>query len=58
MKELVVVRPICELQGCGRMENILADILGTLESENVAIEAIEKASELEGVDMTHLFPPK
>jgi hypothetical protein len=33
------------------MENIRADILGTLESENVAIEAIEKASELEGVDM-------
>ena len=51
MKELVVVRPLCELQGSGRMENILADILGILENEGVAIESIEKASELESADM-------
>ncbi len=51
MKNLVVVRPLCELQGSGRMENILADILGTLESEGVSIESIVKASELESTNM-------
>ena len=51
MKELVVVEPICELQGSARLSNILAGILATLESEGVAIESIEKASELESVDM-------
>ena len=51
MKNLVVVRPLCELQSSGRMENILADILGTLENEGVAIESIVKASELESTDM-------
>ena len=51
MKNLVVVRPLCELQGSGRMENILAGILGKLENEGVAIESIVRASELESTDM-------
>ena len=51
MKKLVVVQPLCELQGSGRMENILADILGKFENEGVVIESIVKASELESIDM-------
>ena len=51
MKNLLVVRPLCELQSSGRMENILRDILSALESEGAVIESVEKASELESTDM-------
>ena len=51
MKNLVVVRPLCELNGSGRLENILSDILGTLENEGVTIESITRASEFESIDM-------
>ena len=52
MAELVVVRPLCELQGCSRrMEDILGDILVKLESEGTDILLVEKASELGYTDM-------
>ena len=53
MKNLVVIQPLCELQSSGRMENILADILGDLENEGVVIESLAKASELETADMSN-----
>ena len=47
MKNLVVVRPLCELNGSGRLENILSDILGTLENEGV-FEELKKMGCKEG----------
>ena len=50
--ELIVVRPICELQGWNRrMEDILGDILVKLDDEGVDIMLVEKASELEYTGM-------
>lgn len=52
MKELLIVRPICELQGWNiRMEMILGDILQKIDKDEVEVVIVEKVSELQDIDM-------
>ena len=51
-KELLVIRPICEMLGrIGRMEQVLGDCLTRLEAEGVRVTLVEKVSELEDIPM-------
>lgn len=51
-KELLVIRPICEMLGrIGRMEQVLGDCLTRLETEGVRVTLVEKVSELEDIPM-------
>lgn len=48
--DLLVIRPICEMLGrIERMENVLGDALGALQSEGVRITLVEKVSELDDI---------
>ena len=52
MRELIVVRPLCELAGCSRrLEDILCGPLKEAEKDGTRIILIEKAPELGCVDM-------
>ena len=52
MRELIVVRPLCEIQGWNRrMEDVLGDILEELDREGTDITLVEKASELQYTSM-------
>ncbi|MEE0370137.1 MAG: NAD(P)H-dependent oxidoreductase [Clostridia bacterium] len=51
-KELLVIRPICEMLGrIGRMEQVLGDCLTRLEAEGIRVTLVEKVSELEDIPM-------
>lgn len=52
MDKLIIVRPICELQGWNRrMEIILGNILEKMSGEDIEVVLIEKASELRYTDL-------
>ncbi|MBQ6582492.1 MAG: NAD(P)H-dependent oxidoreductase [Mogibacterium sp.] len=49
---LIVIRPICELQGrTERLESVLGPVLGKLESEGTEVVLVEKVSELDTISL-------
>lgn len=51
-RELLVIRPICEMLGrTQRMEQVLGDAMTRLEEEGVRITLVEKVSELDDIPM-------